>query len=72
MVFREIARLLCDSRLPPLLVVEDELAAEVPLEGDEKLKELECTDAADVATKPAAILLLLSGFWLCRPRWWPP
>ena len=70
MFFRETAcRLLCDSLLP--LVAE---APEVPLEGDaddEKLKELECTDAADVATKPAAILsgLLL---WLVWPRWWPP
>ena len=67
MFFRETAcRLLCDSLLP--LVAE---APEVPLEGDaddEKLKELECTDAADVATKPAAAILL-SGLW--QPRW-PP
>ena len=64
MVFRT-ARLLCDSRLP----LEDEAAAEVLLDGDEKLKELECTDAAEVATKPAAAAILLSGLW--QPRW-PP
>ena len=63
MVFRT-GRLLCVSRLP----LEDEPTAEVALDGDEKLKELECTDAADVATKPAAAILL-SGLW--QPRW-PP
>ena len=66
-MFFRTARLLCDSRLP----LEDEpTAAEVPLDGDEKLKESECTDAADVATKPpAAAAILLSGLW--QPRW-PP